>query len=242
MPTSFIEMVSALFFAPSDISEIEKVLTVVGPIALGLILALAIYLYCRKKANQRMLAMQQAAAQLGWTFAAKPPMNYIAGLDRFTLFTQGHSKQILNMMYGEANGIKAAVFDYVYTTGSGKNATTHYQTVAYLEPPNINLPYFSLRPESLMSKVFSAFGYQDIDFGQRPVFSKEYLLRGQDEQGIRGVFNDSLLSFYEGYQGICTDAGGNQILLFRANTRLPIEQIQSYLGLALSLLNFFPHY
>jgi len=88
--------------------------------------------------------------------------------------------------------------------------------------------------------VFSAFVIQDIDFGQRPAFSKEYLLRGQDEHEIRGVFNDSLLSFYEGYQGICTDAGGNQIILFRANTRFPTEQIQPYVGLALSLLNFFP--
>ena len=225
-----------------DRAELERVLFRLVPIAIAIVVAVLIFIYRKKKANERMLAMQQAAAQLGWTFAAKPPMNYIAGLDRFTLFNQGHSKQILNMMYGEANGIKTAVFDYVYTTGSGKNATTHYQSVVYLEPPNINLPYFSLRPESLMSKVFSAFGYQDIDFGQRPAFSKEYLLRGQDEQGIRGVFNDSLLSFYEGYQGICTDAGGNQILLFRPNTRFQNQDIQPYVGLALSLLNLFPRY
>ncbi len=48
--------------------------------------------------------MQLAAAQLGWTFSAEAPWNYIPGLDRFELFSQGHSKEIKNMMYGEAGG------------------------------------------------------------------------------------------------------------------------------------------
>ncbi|PYS78558.1 MAG: hypothetical protein DMF70_14535, partial [Acidobacteria bacterium] len=88
------------------------------PIPVAIILAILIALYRKKKAKERMQIMQGAAAQLGWTFSAEAPWNYIPGLDRFTLFTQGHSKQIKNMMYGEASGTKAAVFDYIYTTGS----------------------------------------------------------------------------------------------------------------------------
>ena len=60
----------------------------------------------------------------------------IAWLDRFTLFSQGRSRQIKNFMYGQAQGVKAAVFDYIYVTGSGKSQQTHYQTVVYLEPVN----------------------------------------------------------------------------------------------------------
>jgi hypothetical protein len=169
-------------------------------------------------------------------------MNFIPGLEHFALFTQGHSREIKNMMYGEANGVKAAVFDYVYVTGSGKHRQTFYQSVVYLEPPNLRVPYFTLRPEGLLFKIFTAFGYQDIDFGQRPAFSSQYLLRGQDEPAIRQVFTDRLLSFYETYGGTCTDAGGNQLFVFRNSVRLEPQEIQPYVGVGLSVMDLLPRY
>jgi hypothetical protein len=93
-----------------------------------------------------------------------------------------------------------------------------------------------------MLKIFTAFGYQDIDFGQRPEFSKRYILRGPDEPAIRRTFNDGLLSFYENYSGTSTDGGGNQLFLFRGGHRFQPQEIQSYVGLGLRLLNLFPHY
>ncbi len=110
---------SILFFKAS-----QNPMTIILPFIAVLVLVLIVTLYQRKKARERLMIMQSAAAQLGWTFSAEVPWNYIPGLDRFTLFTQGHSKQIKNMMYGEAKGVKAAVFDYNYTTGSGKNSAT----------------------------------------------------------------------------------------------------------------------
>lgn len=207
-----------------------------------IVLFVVIFLYQRKKAKERTQQLQAVAAQLGWQFVEEAPLNMIAGLENFGLFTQGHGKQITNMMYGTASGIKAGVFDYVYVTGSGKHRQTHYQTVVYLEPANLSVPYFSLRPENFMHKIFTAFGYQDIDFGQRPEFSKRYILRGQDEGAIRRTFNDSLLSFYENYQGTCTDAGGNQLLMFRSGYRFEPHEIQGYVGLGLQVLNLMRQY
>jgi len=201
-----------------------------------------LFIYQRKKERERTQALQAVAAQHGWNFLAEAPLNMIAGLENFTLFNSGHSKQIKNFMYGEASGIKAAVFDYFYVTGSGKSRHVHSQTVVYLEPPNLRVPYFSLRPENFMHKFISALGYQDIDFGQRPAFSEQYLLRGQDEPAIRQTFNDRLLGFYETYNGTSTDAGGNQLLVFRAGYRLQPHEIQSYIALALNLLALMPRY
>ncbi len=207
---------------------------------IGLIVFLIVY--ANKKEKERTLALQGVAARLGWSFAPTAPLNMIAGLDRFALFGQGHSRQIKNFMYGEARGVKAAVFDYIYVTGAGKHRHTHSQTIAYLEPANLNLPVFALRPENFVIKMLAAFGYQDIDFGQRPAFSSQYVLRGQDELAIRQTFNDRVLSFYESYAGTSTDAGGNQILLFRAGYRQQPQEIESYVGLALHLLELFPRY
>ena len=207
---------------------------------IGVIVVVAVYSWQKDKERTRVL--QATATQLGWSFVASAPLNMIAGLERFALFNSGQGRRITNFMYGEASGIKAAVFDYAYTTGSGKNRQTHYQSVVYLEPGNLNLPYFSLRPEGLLYKIFTAFGYQDIDFGQRPEFSRQYILRGQDEQAIRRTFNDGLLSFYESYPGTCTDGGGNQLFVYRGGYRFQPQEIQSYVGLGLNVLNLLPRY
>jgi hypothetical protein len=205
---------------------------------IGLVVVVAVYSWQKEKERTRVL--QATATQLGWSFMASAPFNMIPGLERFGLFNSGQGRRITNFMYGEASGTKAAVFDYAYTTGSGKNRQTHYQSVVYLEPASLSLPYFSLRPENFLLKIFTAFGYQDIDFGQRPEFSRQYNLRGQDEPAIRQAFNDRLLAFYETYPGSSTDGGGNQLFIFRGGYRLQPQEIQPYVGLGLEVLNLFP--
>jgi hypothetical protein len=46
-------------------------------------------------------------------------------------------------------------------------------------------------PGEGISPIVSAFGYQDIDFGNRPTFSSKYLLRGPDEPSVRNLFTDA---------------------------------------------------
>jgi hypothetical protein len=220
-------------------------LPILAPIlfaAVFVVLIVFFIFYNRKKERERTEQLRAVAAQLAWNFAEAAPLNMIAGLERFALFSSGHSKQVKNFMYGEANSVKAAVFDYIYTTGSGKNSSTHYQSCVYLEAGNLNIPFFSLRPEGFMTKIFQAFGYQDIDFGQRPNFSEQYLLRGQDEPAIRQTFNDGLLAFFEGYPGTCVDGGGSQLFVFRSGHRFPPQEIQSQLALALNVLHRLPRY
>jgi hypothetical protein len=213
---------------------------VILTVVIGLFIVIGVYSWQKEKERTRQL--QLTASQLGWSFAASAPLGMIAGLEHFDLFNSGQGKRITNFMYGEASGIKAAVFDYAYTTGSGRNRQTHYQSVVYLEPSYLSLPYFSLRPEGVIYKILTAFGYQDIDFGQRPEFSKQYILRGPDEPAIRRAFNDGLLSFYEAYPGTCTDGGGNQLFVYRGGYRFQPHEIQTYVGLGLKVLNLFPRY
>ncbi|HWN09333.1 MAG TPA: hypothetical protein VNO50_08750 [Pyrinomonadaceae bacterium] len=218
----------------------------VAPILLSLlfigaiiVFVIALTLYSRRKARERTEHLRAVANLLGWQFGHEAPMDWIPGMNNFGLFNSGHSKRINNIMYGHANGVKAALFDYTYTTGSGKHQSTHYQSVAYFEHRDLNLPFFSLRPENFMHKLISALGYQDIDFNNRPTFSSQYLLRGNDEQRIRSTFDDALLAFYEVNPGVSTDGGGNQIFVFREGHHTPPEQIRAFIDWAAELQRRF---
>jgi len=101
------------------------------------------------------------------------------------------------------------------------------------------LPSFSLRPENAFHKFISALGYQDIDFGNRPEFSKLYLLRGPAEQAIRNTFNDAAFGFYEMNRGTCTDGGGNQLFVFRQAHRVAPLEAQAFINWAVGVKNLF---
>jgi hypothetical protein len=196
----------------------------------ALIIGLMIWLFIRAKrqAEERRRMLQSAAGQMGWAFAAEASPSMIPNIGSYYLFSQGHSKKMQNMVYGELDGGRAAVFDYAYTVGHGKNSHRYNQTVAYFQSGNLSLPLFSLRPDNVFHKLFGAFGYQDIDFAQRPEFSKLYLLRGQDEAGIRRVFSDRLLAFYETNQPLSTDGGGDQLFFYQENVRVSPENLQQF--------------
>jgi carbonic anhydrase len=193
----------------------------------------------RRREQERTRLMVNVASLLGWQFNEVAGLNWIPNLETFALFSQGHSKQIKNVMYGEIDGVKAAVFDYYYVVGHGKHRSTFNQSVVYFEPRNLNLPPFSLRPEHTFHKIISAFGYQDIDFGNRPDFSSKYLLRGPDEQGIRSIFTDALLGFYEMNEGTSTDGAGNQLFIFRQNSRPAPHETQAFLNWSLQLQRLY---
>lgn len=210
----------------------EKVLPLLIPILffvflIGIIIVVVIY--NNKKEKERTLAMQQVAQQMGWAFAPVAQLDMIPHTSYFNLFNTGHSKSIKNMIYGQINGAKAAIFDYRYTVGHGKHSHTYSQSVLYFESPRLQLPMFTLSPESFMHKFISALGYQDIDFGNRPEFSKRYLLRGQNEQDIRRTFQEQILSFYEANQGLHTEGGGSQLFVYRLSNRMAPQQVGQFL-------------
>jgi hypothetical protein len=203
-------------------------------------LIVGIYVYTSKKEKERTLAMQQVAQQMGWGFMPVVQPGMIPYTGYFNIFNNGHSRQTKNMVYGEINGVKAAVFDYRYTVGHGRNSHTYNQTVLYFETPRLQLPMFTLSPENFMHKFITALGYQDIDFASHPEFSKKYLLRGQDEMAIRNAFTPQVMNFYEANQGWSTEGGGGQLFVYRLGHRLQPFEIGQYMQwTAASILPLF---
>jgi hypothetical protein len=191
------------------------------------------WLYEKKRTH----AMKALAGSLKFTFSARDNA-ILQRMRPFHLFSQGHSQKATNIMEGCANDIDVVIMDYQYTTGSGKSSHMWMQTVIVFRSPLLRLPAFALRPETLFHKLGEVFGYQDIDFPAHPSFSKRYLLQGSDEDAVRALFSDALLSHYGQSKGLSTEGDGSRFIFFRTSKRVPPKGITAFLkeGFALFAL------
>ncbi|MFK7817573.1 MAG: hypothetical protein AB8G99_02545 [Planctomycetaceae bacterium] len=189
-----------------------------------------IFYFSHAAAKRRTEAMEGIAQELGLDFFQESDSSVAVSLGKLRLFDRGRKKRFMNMMTGTANGVRIAIFEYRYTTGSGKHQHTHQQTVISFQSDLLSLPDFELRPEHMFHKIGQAFGYKDIDFATHPRFSKQYLLRGPGEQQIRELFEPALLEFFEDQKkGVCVEAGHSRLIFYRAGKRLKPEQIRDFM-------------
>ncbi len=208
---------------------------VVGILAL---VGIAIYWnYVMEK--KRREALQKTADELGFEFYPQGDVTLLGRLGRFYLFQQGHSKRLYNLLRGEANDLEVLVFDYTYVTGSGKSSHTWSQTVVCFQLADDVLPHFEMRPESVWHRIGQLFGYQDINFESHPVFSKKYLLRGSDEEAVRELFTDEVLSWFEDTEGMSVEGRGDRLLFYRQAKRADPELIRRLLEEGFKVLNLF---
>ncbi len=178
-------------------------------VALGV--ALAIFglarAFSRLQARKRRNALQALAQRYGYTFVATP-VGYqpYPGFD-FRLFNVGRAKQQRNALSKTlSDGTQITLFDYQYTTGSGRRRAIHYQTVFAALGPDLALPSFRIDPEiGLAHSIGKVFGLKDINFERYPKFSKLYLLRGDDEPRIRTYFHGGILQWFEQHPGYCAE-------------------------------------
>lgn len=108
-----------------------------GLYLLPVIILIAVYGYVQNRILQQF--MRQFAAANGFSYTADGSMD---GLDG-TIFSIGHGQAISNVVCGTYRRCPMQLFDYRYTTGSGKNTHTHLFTVFRLDfdivMPNITL-------------------------------------------------------------------------------------------------------
>ena len=185
--------------------------------------SLAWTVYAHKRRREQM---QAAANELGLAFFESGDPSLVSELNCFELFSRGRQRRIENMIYGDAGNVKLGIFDYRFTTGSGKNKHTSRQSVASIESSELNLPEFVLRPENVFHKIGGVFGYHDIDFESHPGFSGSYLLRGGDEEQIRAAFTDRVLSHLESQQGICIEGRGRRLIYYRTRKVVAVDKMR----------------
>jgi hypothetical protein len=200
---------------------------ILGGIVVLVVGGIVYSMYAAKKRREDMLA---AAESMGLIFVPDGDSSLQSQLAHFKLFNQGRGKKMSNLIQGDSGEVKIAIFDYQYTTGSGKNSNTHHQSIVALQSADLVCPDFSMRPEGMFDKIGSALGFQDIDFESHPKFSSLFVLQSSSEKAIREYFTPALLEFFEARPGISVEAQNGTLFFYRTRQRVKPHQIKDNLA------------
>ena len=192
------------------------------------------------KLDRRKAEFEACANSLGWTYNETDEWGTIKWLLDFKLFRIGHRQKVSPIIIHEGDDLGfTCSFDYIYTISTGKSNYTFRQTVYFRYSKALALPHFVMVPEKWYHRVGTYFGMQDIDFVQYPTFSKNYLLKGEDEDYIRYHFdNPDLIRFFD-RQGFYSLEGMNYLMiLYVHNVVLPKEQILQMINIGNTIHNY----
>jgi hypothetical protein len=191
-------------------------------VALGFL----IYSYLQEKRRQE--EMQTIAGLLGFSYAPGPDSSLPAGLSHFHLFSQGHSRRARNVLSKKMDDVTVTVFDYEYTTSSGRNSSKRKQTVVLFESPRFQFPSFSLRPQGFADQIAVKLGRQNIVMADHPDFADAYLLQGEPVAKIRALFDTPALSYYRQSMGLCAEGMGRQLVHYRKRQKVDAQKIDQF--------------
>jgi hypothetical protein len=154
-------------------------------------LAAALIVFGILKARQRREAMTRLAAELGFEYYPDDPWSLEDKYAMFELFGRGHSREASNVICGEVDGRAVVAFDYQYTTGSGKNKSTHSCQALVMGLP-IVAAGLRMRTETVFDRLASWVGWDDIDF-ESDEFSRRYHVASEDRRFAYDIFHARLI-------------------------------------------------
>ena len=163
--------------------------------AFGAVAAVVIVLGILHARRQRE-AMAALAAELGLQFYADDPWGLPERYAHFALMGRGHSRRASNVLAGTVGGRRCVAFNYRYTTGSGKNRTTHSYQAAVLDLP-ILADHLWLRQESVFDTIASWVGRDDLDF-ESDEFSRRYYVKCERPKFAYDIFHTRLIEYLLG--------------------------------------------
>ena len=170
---------------------------IIVPICIVLaVLGLVIFLVsmAQKAAKKRAADLLALSQEKGYSYQSddKGGDKFYMKYGFFRLFTAGRSREASNIISFQDGDRTVTVFDYTYTTGSGKSQSTHVSTNIIIHQDNRHYPHFFIRREvAVFDFLGKVFGGQDINYDEDEEFSKAFVLQGQDEEQTRAFFSNS---------------------------------------------------
>lgn len=163
--------------------------------------------------HKRKQMWRDLAARYGLRYDAGDPLDLVSRYS-FALFSQGSSKRVSNTLHGSTDGMDVALFDYRYTTGSGKNRRTHYWSALMVRLPCRG--ELQIRPENFFDRIAAVFGWDDYDF-EYERFNRAFKVTGPSKKFAYDVCTPDMMEFLLQETSHCWEIQGDRLLLYSSS-------------------------
>jgi hypothetical protein len=159
--------------------------------------------------------------------------------DGFTPFGQGRSRWASNLIHGRRGGVDWELFDYRYTTGSGKNRRTHRYGIVVAKV-GLALPRMTMRPEGMFDKIASLAGFDDINF-ESEAFSRRYHVKSGDRQRVYDLIHPKMMEYLMSLPAVHWQLGPGVVMLVRGG-RYGAAELERSMAMIEGFLSRVPEY
>ncbi len=174
------------------------------------------------KESKRDKELKTFTQKKGWAY--NPGSQAPARWKSYPSFLGKQVRRENNIITAQLKGYETTIADVIVKTGTLITGKLDEFTAAHI--PLKGLPVFTLEKEKVIDRLMEGKGIKDIDFDSHPEFSKYYLLQGENEDQVRELFNDALLTYLEGHQGFHVEADENGLMVYSKNKQLEPEEIE----------------
>ncbi len=196
--------------------DLGPVLPVVIVAAIALIVAIFAYLAAEKRRKE----LAAFAFGMGLDFTASPSDVHFK-YESFTPFGSGHSRRSKNLIHGRRNQLGWELFDYRYTTGSGKNQQTHHYGIVAAQV-SLAFPVMRIRPEGFFDKIAAVVGFDDIDF-ESDAFSRKYHVKCGDRKEAYDLIHPQMIEYLMAIRPYDWQFSGPWILIHKSGRFSVVE-------------------
>lgn len=211
-------------------------------------------------------ALERLAAELGWTFQpqgvpANTSGDFLSSLlglltsdtdpryRPFGVFNQGRARRAYNTLAGSlmlpAPGgprpCPAIAGDFRYTTGSGKNQSTHHYSYLIVELPCGPVPETIIRPEGFFDQIAGFVGFDDIDF-ESAEFSDAFHVKGADKRFAYDLCDPRMMQFLLATRPQTLEVDRFHLCLAAGRGKWPVEAFRRNMQWVAHFLDHWPRH
>lgn len=185
--------------------------------------------------SPRQVEMKKMATSMEWTY--RPEVEWeVYDLQNFHFFETRPIEYKTNVITGayEKTGIQWELSDITFDEGALMATEVYHTTIQVVQMPG-RIPEFTLEAEGLFEKIFDRVKYlprdKDIDFKDHSKFSSQFLLKGDDDKGIREFFlRDHVIEYLENEDVYHIESDGRALLIFKSLRYARLNEIEKMLA------------
>ncbi|WP_028050468.1 DUF3137 domain-containing protein [Cellulomonas sp. URHD0024] len=204
--------------------------------ASGLVAFAALGWWASRKRIERLRVWASAN---GWTYATSD--RSLVDFSRMQPFGVGHAKKATEVLAGRFERLSALSFTYRWTTGSGRDSTTHTAHVVAMVLPAA-LPTVELTPDGFGAKLAKLVGAQDIQF-ESDDFNRAFRVASSDPRVAHAIVHPRLMErmLRDDALGSSWRIEGTWILTW-ATGSTDLDRLASRLALLSSIVRSIPRH